>query len=202
MSDRTILLVDNEPVYLQLAQEYLERHGYRVICAADAVTARQILLETAVDVAIIDIRLLDDTDERDREGLHLAMDTMWGRYVPKIMLTRHESVANAVEALRPLHSGQAPAVNFIMKHEGFPALLTAVEGALHVDVVKLRRFLYLHFNYSELRDLCFDFQVDFDTLAGDNKRDKVRELVAYFERRGRVRHLLINSRRRRPQAPW
>lgn len=202
MSKRTILLVDNEPVFLQIVQEYLERHAYWVIAVDNAAAARQVLLETAVDVAVIDIRLVDDTDERDREGLHLAMDTMWGRYVPKIILTHNDSVENAVAALRPLRHGQAPAVNFVMKHEGLPALLTAVEMALAVDVAKLRRFLHHHFNVSELHDLCLDNGVDYDNLPGETKQDKVRELVAYFQRRGSVRQLLISSRQRRPQAPW
>ena len=202
MPERTILLVDNDPVFLQIAQEYLERHGYRVILAGSAPTARRILLEEQVDVAVLDIRLVDETDARDRAGLRLAMDTMWGRYVPKIMLTRYDSVEYAVDSLRPLNHGQAPAVNFVMKHEGLPTLLAAIQAALLVDLVKLRRFLQRHFNLSELRDLCFDCQVDFDILAGDNKRDKVRELVAFFERRGRTRELLISCRQRRPHAPW
>lgn len=202
MTKRTILLVDNDPVYLQIAQEYLETHKFHVISVSNASEARQMLLEEKIDVAILDIRLTDETDMRDRQGLHLAKDTMWGQYVPKIMLTRHESVEYAVASLRPNRFGQAPAVNFVMKHEGLDILLAAIKKALVVDLAKLRRFLNTFFNESELQELCEDCHLKYDELTGRNKRDKVRELVAYFERRGRERDLLQFCRQRRPRAPW
>ena len=51
---------------------------------------------------------------------------------------------------------------------------------------QLRRLLIQHFDLEELRDLCFDLEVDYDSLRGDDKRVKTRELVAYMERMKRL----------------
>ena len=37
-----------------------------------------------------------------------------------------------------------------------------------------------------MRTLCFDMDLDYDMLGGENKGDKVRELVLYAEMRGLV----------------
>jgi len=58
-----------------------------------------------------------------------------------------------------------------------------------VDLTKLRQNLTTLFSESELHDLCFDLGVDYEGLPGEGKGDKARELVAYFERRGRTLEL-------------
>lgn len=50
----------------------------------------------------------------------------------------------------------------------------------------LRRALVECFDDSELRTLCFDLGVDYDSLPGDSKTDRARELVSYFWRRGHL----------------
>jgi len=67
---------------------------------------------------------------------------------------------------------------------------------------RLRRYLRDLFDESELRDLCFDLEIDFDGLQGEGKGDKVRELLAYVERRGRTNELLELCRRLRPNVSW
>lgn len=49
-----------------------------------------------------------------------------------------------------------------------------------------------------MRSLCFDLGVDFDSLPGQGKADKARELVGYLERRNRVGDLLCSVARQRP----
>lgn len=58
------------------------------------------------------------------------------------------------------------------------------------------------FNESELRDLCFQIEMDYEELAGQNKRDKARELLSYFERRDRFDELMAVVRQLRPQLDW
>ena len=48
----------------------------------------------------------------------------------------------------------------------------------------IHQLLVDHFNESELKDLCFQLQIDYENLAGSAKPDKARELIAYFDRRG------------------
>ena len=87
------------------------------------------------------------------------------------------------------------------------ALIEYLEGRLQeIDTTgqanhgQLRQLLTTHFNESELRDLCFDLRVDYDSLPGEGKGDKARELVAYLERRGRTSELLDACLRLRPNA--
>lgn len=66
------------------------------------------------------------------------------------------------------------------------------------ELLKLRRSISVLFNESELRDLCFDLGLDYDDLPGAGKKDKARELVAYYHRRGRIGELVQACLRRRP----
>jgi formylglycine-generating enzyme required for sulfatase activity len=70
------------------------------------------------------------------------------------------------------------------------------------DRAKLRRNLRTCFDESELRDLCFDIGIDYDSLRGEGKGDKARELVAYLERRGRLSELIEVCEELRPKVPW
>jgi hypothetical protein len=66
----------------------------------------------------------------------------------------------------------------------------------------LRMMIDEHFNKSELQTLCFDMDVDYDGLNGENKSDKARELVAYFHRRGTIRDLVAKCRKLRSNVSW
>lgn len=67
---------------------------------------------------------------------------------------------------------------------------------------RLRQMLDAHFSESELRDLCFDLNVDYESLLGQGKADKTRELVAHLERRGRIRELVAIASELRPNVSW
>lgn len=64
--------------------------------------------------------------------------------------------------------------------------------------VDLRRVLTLLFDEEELRTLCFDLDVDYDSLRGEGKAAKARELVALAERLGQLEVLETVVRRERP----
>ncbi len=68
--------------------------------------------------------------------------------------------------------------------------------------VKLRQNLVADFNDSELRDLCFDMNVDYESLNGENKADKARELIAFCELRQIVPDLVARCRELRPNTSW
>ncbi|MBN1179297.1 MAG: hypothetical protein JXD18_08805 [Anaerolineae bacterium] len=64
--------------------------------------------------------------------------------------------------------------------------------------VDLRRVLANLFDQEELRTLCFDLEVDYDSLRGEGHAAKARELVALAERFGRLAELEAALRRERP----
>ena len=124
----TILIADNDPDFLSTRREFLERAGYTVITASNPRETRQKLGIGNVDLAILDIRLENDDDERDTSGLILARSV--GRSIPKIILTNFPTFDYVREALRPQLDGLPVAVDFLMKAEGAMALLSTVKDVL------------------------------------------------------------------------
>ena len=70
------------------------------------------------------------------------------------------------------------------------------------NLAVLREILTKRLNEAELRDLCFDLKVDYDSLPGAGTTNKARELIAYFERRQNVSQLIETVRRQRPDISW
>jgi hypothetical protein len=73
---------------------------------------------------------------------------------------------------------------------------------LDEERIKLKEILATKFNDSELRDLYYDLNVDYDDVPGETKSDKARELVAYFDRHrpGGASTLAEYVRDKRPYA--
>lgn len=65
---------------------------------------------------------------------------------------------------------------------------------------ELRLLLIEYFNESELRDICFDLEIDYESLPGQGKRDKARELVAYVIRHKQMEDLIELCHHVRPNA--
>jgi len=124
-----ILLADNDEIFLQNAREFLERRGYQVICATDPVGAREIIMQARIALAVLDYRLIDDRDERDKSGLNLARAMMTINHVPKIILTKFDRYDYAVESLKPVKGGIAT-VDFVVKQDGLDRMLQAIETNL------------------------------------------------------------------------
>jgi hypothetical protein len=66
----------------------------------------------------------------------------------------------------------------------------------------LRQVLNERLNESELRDLCFDLGVDYESLSGEGKADKARELVSFLQRRKRIPELIMKGEKQRPDIVW
>ncbi len=127
MGQGVILLADNLAEARNSRQALLERAGYTVLMAANPQEARDILTHTHVDLAILDLRLEDDHDEKDVSGLTLAQHT--APSVPKILLTQFPSIDSVRIALSPTATGGPAALAYVAKEEGPEALLQAVEQA-------------------------------------------------------------------------
>jgi hypothetical protein len=82
-----------------------------------------------------------------------------------------------------------------MSPPAFDPLPTEQAVAMHRNLVAL-------FSEGELRQLCFELGVDFETLSGTTKQDKAREIILLFERKDTVADLLSACKRTRPDATW
>ncbi|MBE2223498.1 MAG: PQQ-like beta-propeller repeat protein, partial [Anaerolineae bacterium] len=70
------------------------------------------------------------------------------------------------------------------------------------DLVELRRNLAAYFNINELRDLCFELNIDDEELIDDRKSEFAREIILYLKRRGRLQDLISFCLRTRPHISW
>lgn len=73
-------------------------------------------------------------------------------------------------------------------------------GPMQNDLVALRQRLETLFSEGELRTLCFDLHIDYESLPGTSKADKARELVAYTQRRGNTAALWKAVQEIRPEG--
>lgn len=132
MAKANILFADNDLDFLKTRSDYLEREGYRVIPATDLSEVRRRLEGGGIDLAILDIRLRDDDDDKDTSGLTLAKEV--ARLTPKIILTGFPSVDAVRVALTTQLDGLPAAVDFVGKAEGPKALVRAIQRALELGV--------------------------------------------------------------------
>lgn len=68
------------------------------------------------------------------------------------------------------------------------------------ELQRLFQALNARFDREELRTLCFELGVDFDSLPGEGRSAKARELVAYMNRRGELARLRSAIQAKRPGA--
>lgn len=66
------------------------------------------------------------------------------------------------------------------------------------NLPQLRQFIVTYFNESELRDLSFDLQIDYEGLPGPSKAHKARELVDHMWRHDRLDVLIETVSQLRP----
>jgi len=125
-----ILMADNDLDFLETRREFLVREGYEVITASSPSDAQEKLQQEDIALAIMDIRLLNDDDEKDISGLELAKNLR--RALPILILTGYPAFEYARQALRFQANGIPTAHDFIAKEEGPKALLTAVRGTLEI----------------------------------------------------------------------
>jgi two-component system alkaline phosphatase synthesis response regulator PhoP len=80
MNER-ILVVDDEPKIVKLARDYLEQAGFRVLTAADGVTALAVAHRERPDLIVLDLKL------PGKDGLDVCRALRRESEVPIIMLT-------------------------------------------------------------------------------------------------------------------
>ncbi|HEX8091783.1 MAG TPA: DNA-binding response regulator [Blastocatellia bacterium] len=158
---KQILLVDNDVPFLKARAESLQNAGYEVLEAASVEAAERVLSENRVHLAIIDIRLVNEHDEKDISGLTLAKKADY-QHIPKIILTKHPTYEAVREALSAALEGMPPAVNFLGKQERADAMIDAVEKAF---------LQYVRINWELFIQPPEGNSVDFLHLAGLIEKD-------------------------------
>jgi DNA-binding response OmpR family regulator len=135
---RQILFVDNDPDFLETRSEFLERAGYKAVKATSVAEAERYLREIWTPVAILDIRLEEDDDEKDLSGVTLAKSDLC-RSITKVILTNYPSPL--LNALLEMEKGdrRQRMVAVLNKEGGYEILLQTLEKAFKE---------YVHINFS------------------------------------------------------
>lgn len=107
MSDRQVLIIDDEPLLVEVVASVLETEGYTIVSAASAAAGQAALADGFEGVVLLDLRLPDGL------GLEL-LEPMVSQYdhIRVIIMTAHSSDSAAAEATR------RGAYDFLTKDEG------------------------------------------------------------------------------------
>ncbi|UCG23918.1 MAG: hypothetical protein JSW55_17565 [Chloroflexota bacterium] len=66
----------------------------------------------------------------------------------------------------------------------------------------LHAMLDRYFNLEEVRTICFELGVDFDSVAGEGKSARIRELILGLARQDRLPELVSLAASQRPHVSW
>jgi len=89
----TILVVDDEPKIAQLARDYLEHAGFRVVTAPDGRAALRAVSRERPDLIVLDLRL------PDMDGLDVTRTLRKASVVPIVMLTARDDESDKLIGL-------------------------------------------------------------------------------------------------------
>jgi two-component system response regulator MtrA len=78
---KTVLVIDDEPLMLQLIKDILEPEGYNVISAVDGVAGMDLLIKTEPDIVLLDIMMPGPDGHQVLESIRQHSN------VPVIMIT-------------------------------------------------------------------------------------------------------------------
>lgn len=67
---------------------------------------------------------------------------------------------------------------------------------------ELYKLCLTYFNLEELRELCFELNVDYDSLTGEGKSARTEALIRYLHRQSRLGQFAALVRNKRPQVNW
>lgn len=123
----TILLVENDAGYRATLRDGLEEAGYRIIETSDAESALDAIADSKPNVAIVDVRLVNDEDPHDHSGLKLIRKLPTD--LPVIVITAHNDAQAVRNAYAPAPGLPTPKA-FLFKGEGVEAILPHLERTL------------------------------------------------------------------------
>lgn len=129
MPKPVILLADNNGEYRASLIPLLRLEGYEVEEADSVESAMEKLETAALDLALVDLRLMRDEDDADISGLQVAKKAR-ERGIPCIIITAYDSVETTRLALRARGIEPPLAADYVPKRLGPDTLLASIAAVL------------------------------------------------------------------------
>lgn len=132
MNDRNrkrLLLADNLTQYRKSLRAFLKVYRYEITEAESVEEAIELLKSNEFDLVLADLRMRDEDDIDDWDGIEIARFASEMR-IPCIMVTAFPSVDTARVVLRA-RGGEPYAQDLVTKASGPQAVLDAIETILH-----------------------------------------------------------------------
>lgn len=128
MPEEMILLADKNEDSLNIAREFFTRKGLQVETTTNVVDIIPLCQTKQFHIAILDLRLKNDGDERDRSGIEIAQQLRQQNLVPIIILT----LLNVVQAEFDQFSQACSeaSISLVQKQDGLPSL--------YEEIIRLR----------------------------------------------------------------
>jgi CheY-like chemotaxis protein len=138
MESATVLIADNNPTALMTSSEYFTQEGVNVIAAKTLDEAHLILKHGRhkLDAAILDGRLTEDEDDKDRSGWELAEEILTDESGPPLPIFIYSRFLEGVSENAP-HSSDAPdgakaGIILVSKEKGLQELAGKVREQIKI----------------------------------------------------------------------
>ena len=209
-----ILLVEDDTNWRDTLSRLLEAEGYEVKLAIEYGEAHFEILKAeasftmfSLGLCVTDLRLASRTVEDNYDALGLLAECKI-RSIPSIVVsgyltrTMKDRLRDEYGVLTSFDKGSFSEQEFLAAVGQAFAPHGHNRMPTQIDLPKLRRNLVAYFNKGELRDLCFDLGVDYESLEEQTRKGMARELVAHCERHEHIDKLLTICRQLRPNVSW
>jgi ActR/RegA family two-component response regulator len=150
-----ILIADNNADWLKSLTGIVQDGGFSIISASTRRGAEAVLSKREADVAVLDLRLEDDTDDYDISGIEIAEKS--DRMVPKIIVSEFGSVTDAAQSLKIDIDGYPQIVDFVKKTDISTDLIRSIERAIKIKdawhaTAQVRLLNQLRTDYDDARE--------------------------------------------------
>jgi DNA-binding NtrC family response regulator len=128
LTEKSILMVDDDPTYLTAWSRMLRDEGFSVATASTRKAALEAIADRSFGLAIVDLRLEHPDDIDDMSGIEVA-DAASRKGIASIILTGHPNFDVVRSAMRQKADGRTAAIDLVYKAEGLTALRNRIEKA-------------------------------------------------------------------------
>lgn len=137
---------------------------------------------------------------RELKGIHEAQAWLVWAEAAGYQLPSLEWMAGVITALKGNPSQIIQVITTATPHSVGPI---ATKETVRDQRKRLRQNMTDAFNLEELKNICFDLEIEYENLSNHTQRDAfVRELIAHTYRVGRLAELVEVLRAERPHLEW